>query len=284
MSRVSIIALVIFVVLTGVVLSMRLPAARRLQAAVIEGVRPIHVGTSGVSSRLGAFGSGLKTLETLEKENNELKVENAKLSTTNQMLSDLAAQNDSLRQALDFKKRSGFNLLPARIIARSSATWWSSVQIDRGEQDGLDSDMPVVTDVGLVGKTTTVSATTAYVVLIADENCKVAATVETTREQGILSGDRASGATQPDLVLSYLSRTAPLQAGQKVYSAGVSGGVFPSGLLLGTIKEFQVRALDARATVTPAVDLSRLENVFVVRPTPRAVPVGTPPPNGNRRP
>ena len=267
MSRFSLIALVVFVVLTGLVLSLRLPAARRLQASVLEVMRPFHTTTSGVGIRLKTFGNGLKTLEQLEHENDELKVENEKLRATNAMLSDLGEQNDSLRQALEFKKRSTFNLLPARIIARSSATWWSSVQIDRGEQDGLDTDMPVVTDVGLVGKTTTVGATTAYVVLIADENCKVAATVEGTREEGILSGDRASGATQPDLILSYLSKSAPLQAGQKVFSAGVSGGVFPSGLLLGTIKEFQVRALDARAVVTPAVDLSRLESVFIVRGT-----------------
>ena len=275
MSRFSLIALVVFVVLAGLVLSLRLPAARRLQAGVLEVVRPFHTTTNGVGSRINAFGTGLKTLEQLERENAGLKIENEKLRATNAMLNDLAEQNDSLRQALEFKKRSNFNLLPARIIARSTATWWSSVQIDRGEQDGLDTDMPVVTDVGLVGKTTTVGATTAYVVLIADENCKVAATVEGTREEGILSGDRASGAVQPDLILSYLSKSAPLQAGQKVLSAGVSGGVFPAGLLLGTIKEFQVRALDARAVVTPAVDLSRLESVFIVRGT-RAAPATSP--------
>jgi rod shape-determining protein MreC len=146
------------------------------------------------------------------------------------------------------------------------------VQIDRGEQDGLDSDMPVVTDIGLVGKTTTVASNTAYVLLIIDENCKVAANVEGTREQGILSGERTSSGVQPDLVLSFLSKSAELHAGQKVFSSGVSGGVFPSGLLLGSIRQFQVRALDGRAQVVPAVDFSKLENVFVVlgtRPPPK---------------
>jgi rod shape-determining protein MreC len=276
MSRFSIIALVVFIALTGVVLSLRLPAARRIQSDVLVVVKPFHTTINDVGKGVASFGKGLKTLEELERDNAALKLENEELRATNGMLKDLAEQNDSLRQALEFKKRSNFNLLPARIIARSTATWWSSVQIDRGEQDGLDTDMPVVTDVGLVGKTTTVAATTSYVVLIADENCKVAATVESTRETGILSGDRASGATQPDLILSYLSKTAPLQAGQKVYSAGVSGGVFPAGLLLGTIKEFQVRALDARAVVTPAVDLSRLESVFIVRGTRNPAGPGVP--------
>ncbi len=264
MSRASIIALVAFAVLTGLVFSLRTAAARKFQANMLDLVRPLHATTSGLGRTLGAYGKGLKSLDELERENELLATENEKLRTTNQMLSTLNEENATLRQALDFQKRSNFRLLPARIIARSASSWWNTVQIDRGEQDGLDGDMPVVTDVGLVGKTTTVAQNTAYVLLIADENCKVAANVEGTREQGILSGERVTTGIQPDLALNFLSKDAPIKAGQRVVSSGVSGGVFPSGLLLGTVKNFQPRVLDGRGTVTPAVDLSKLENVFVV--------------------
>ena len=75
-----------------------------------------------------------------------------------------------------------------------------------------------------------------------------------------------------------MSKGAQLQVGQKVYSNGVSGGVFPGDLLLGTISKIsRPRELDTQATVLPAVDLSKLENVFVVqgfRPT--APPAATP--------
>jgi rod shape-determining protein MreC len=273
MSRSSIIAIVVFVVLTGLVLAMKMPATRRLQANMLDVVRPIHATTSNMGRNLGAFGKGLKSLEELENENELLIVENQKLRATNQTLNDLAEQNDNLRKALDFQKRSSYRLLPARIISRSSTTWWSQVQIDRGEADGVEDDMPVVTDLGLVGKTTTVGRNTAYVLLVSDENCKVAVRVEGTKEQGIISGERVSANAQqpdlvlnvqPDLTLNFLSKNAKFPAGTKVLSLGVSGGVFPPNLLLGTIKESQPRALDARATVAPAVDLSRLENVFVI--------------------
>ncbi len=272
MSRSSIIALVVFLVMTALVLSLRTSVARAIQAHFLEVVRPIHTTTSGMSRSLGAFHKGVKRLDELERDNSVLTLENQELRATNQTLRDLADENRNLRQALDFRQRSNYRLLPARIIARASSTWWSNVQIDRGEQDGLDSDMPVVTDIGLVGKTTTVAANTAYVLLMVDENCKVAATVEGTREQGILSGERTSTGVQPDLVLNFLSKTAELHEGQKVFSSGVSGGVFPSGLLLGSVRQFQVRALDGSAQVVPAVDFSKLENVFVVlgnRPPPR---------------
>lgn len=264
MSRSSIIALVVFAVVTGLVLSLRTSVARAIQAHVLEVVRPIHTTTTGVTRSLGAFGKGVKRLDELERDNAILTVQNQELRATNQMMRDLDDENRSLRQALAFRQRSTFKLLPARIIARSSSSWWSNVQIDRGEQDGLDSDMPVVTDIGLVGKTTTVGSNTAYVLLMVDENCKVAANVEGTREQGILSGERTSTGVQPGLVLNFLSKSAQLHTGQKIFSSGVSGGVFPSGLLLGTIRQFQVRALDGSAEVTPAVDFSKLENVFVV--------------------
>jgi rod shape-determining protein MreC len=42
------------------------------------------------------------------------------------------------------------------------------------------------------------------------------------------------------------------------------GGVFPSGLLVGVVKSFRVRELDGQAQLAPAVDLSHLEDVFVV--------------------
>lgn len=264
MSRSSIIALIVFVVLTGLVLSLRTSAARRLQADVLQLVRPLHSTTTVVGRNLGAFGKGLKSLDELERDNAALEIEIKELRATNQMLRDLTEENSSLRQALDFRQRSNFQLLPARIIAHSSSVWWNNVQIDRGEQDGLDSDMPVVTDIGLVGKTTTVGPNTAYVLLIADENCKVAATVEGTREQGIVSGERISTSADPSLVLNFLSKTAQIVPGQKVYTSGVAGGVFPSGLLVGTVKQFQMRALDARAELAPAVDMSKLENVFVI--------------------
>ena len=205
-------------------------------------------------------------------------------------LNDTTSENNKLRDALGFKQRSNFNLLAAHIIARSASAWWSTVQIDRGEADGLDSDMPVVTDQGLVGKTTTVAANTAYVLLITDENCKVSAYVEgpgdmpaEAREKGLVSGERImADANSPEMSLNFLPKTAQIAAGQKVYSYGVAGGVFPRGLLLGAIKSVQPHELDIRATLTPAVDLTRLENVFIVRgmrgteqssPAPSAAPV-----------
>ena len=79
----------------------------------------------------------------------------------------------------------------------------------------------------------------------------------------IVSGERVTGGLTPLLDLNFLSKQADLKPGQKVYTSGV-GGVFPSGLLIGAVKSFRVRELDGQAQLTPAVELSHLEDVFVV--------------------
>jgi rod shape-determining protein MreC len=156
-----------------------------------------------------------------------------------------------------------FKLLPAQVIGRSASSWFNQITIDRGSEDGLRKDMPVLTEEGLVGKTTIVSERASVVILISDENCKVAATVENTREQGIVRGERTSSGSVPLVSLVFLPKQASVPSGQKVVTLG-GAGVFPPGILVGAVREFRVRELDGMATVIPAVDLATLQEVFVV--------------------
>ena len=178
-------------------------------------------------------------------------------------LRGLETENNRLRNALGYRERAVFQLMPARIIARDASTWYNTIKIDRGSAELIEPDMPVLTEEGLVGKTTIVSEHAAVVLLISDENCRVSTTVEGTREQGIVKGERTSHTGQPIISLNFLSKRADLKPGQRVITSGV-GGVFPSGILIGAVKEFKERELDGYATIVPAVDLSTIEDVFVV--------------------
>ena len=135
--------------------------------------------------------SNLKSLDDLQAENNSLRVENRSLKATNQALRDVEHEVNRLRHALNYRERAVFKLVPAEVVARDSSTWWRTLTINRGKQDGIESDMPVVTDEGLVGKTTTVSPNITVVLLVADESCRVAANVEGTR--AILKAAQESG-------------------------------------------------------------------------------------------
>ena len=263
MSRTGIVALVLFAAALLALLSIGPQTTRKIQATFFQLISPFLTTGSGLERQITSVRAGLKSLEELERENSALWVENRSLKATNEALRDVEHEVYRLRQALNYRERSIFRLVPAEIISRDSSTWWRTVTINRGEEDGLAAEMPVLTDEGLVGKTTTVSENISVVLLVSDENCRVAASVEGTREQGIVTGERVAGSMTPLLDLNYLSKQAELKEGQKVYTSGV-GGVFPSGLFVGTIHSFQVRALDSQAKLAPAVDLARLEDVFVV--------------------
>jgi len=260
------IGLIAVVVGIALFLSTR-PAAQvqDMQAGFLSLLSPFFRTGTAVQEQLGSVGAGLKTLDQLEKENVTLLEENRVLLTTNNLLREIEGENNQLRQALAYRERSVFKLLPARIIARDASTWWNTVTINRGFADGIETDQPVLTEIGLVGKTTTVGKNETKVLLLTDETCRVGARIEGTKEQGIVSGIRVqSQRSTGELHLNFLTKNAPVEPSQKVYSAGVANGVFPSGILIGTVVEFRPRALDGQAVLEPAVDLSKIEDVFVI--------------------
>jgi rod shape-determining protein MreC len=250
----------------GVILSTLSPGVMQsMQAGLLTILSPFIRTGSAVQENLGSVGNRLKTLDELEVENRRLSLENRELKAANSLLRGLEEENNRLRLSLDFRARSSYILLPARIISRDSGTWWNTVRINRGFEDGVESDQPVLTESGIVGRTATVSKNEAIVVLITDESCRVAAKIEGTREQGIVTGFRVQEkGGEGFLQMNFLSKNAEISEGQEVITAGVAHGSFPPGLLIGKVKEFTRRALDGQAIVEPAVNLNSTEDVFVI--------------------
>jgi len=253
---------VILVTATFIVLGQG-RTTQRFQAGFLGMISPFLKNGSSLDRKVTELREGLKSLKQLEEENKRLTIANQELSATNQTLRGFEAENNQLRNALGYRERSVFQLMPARIIARDASTWYQTVKIDRGSEELIEPDMPVLTEQGLVGKTTVVAPHAATVILITDENCRVAASVEGSTEKGIVRGERISNHGIPMIGLIFLTKQANLHPGQKVYTSGV-GGVFPSGVLIGAVRDFKVRELDGYATIVPAVDLSTIDDVFVV--------------------
>ena len=264
MTKLHFILLGVTILIAVVLLSFSSERMRSWQGGYLRVSNPALQAGSALSGKVTKLQKGLKTLDQLEEENAALTAQNNQLRAAGQLLGDLETENKSLRAALDYRERSAFKLLPAQIINRDASSWWNTAKVNRGFAQDVESAQPVLTAEGLVGRTTTVSKDLSIILLLTDENCQVAARVEGTNEQGILSGQRVAGNASPELVLNFLNRDANLQPGMKVFTAGVSGAVFPAGIPLGVIKEFRTRELDGQALIEPAADFSRLEDVFVV--------------------
>src|SRR5436309_6855508 len=150
MSRTNLIALLIFGAILGYLLSFGPESTRKFKAGVYQLLAPFFSSGSGLQKQLTSVRTGLKSLDQLEHENSALQVENRALRATNQALRDVEHDVNRLRHALNYRERSVFKLVAAEVIARDSASWWRTVTINRGKRDAVDTDMPVVTDLGLV--------------------------------------------------------------------------------------------------------------------------------------
>jgi rod shape-determining protein MreC len=177
-----------------------------------------------------------------------------------------ARENSQLRSLLGWQQQAPWKLKLANVIMRDPANWWRTVQIDLGSRDGIQTNLPVLTAEGLVGRVSAVGYTRSQVVLIGDPNCRVSALVENpAHDMGIVS---AGGLLDTSLVdLTYLSGNASLKPGQNVITSGL-GGVFPKGIPIGQVVDSRPVefGLYTEARVKLAADLGALEQVWVLFP------------------
>jgi rod shape-determining protein MreC len=264
MKKGNLIALLLFVAAVVMVFTLKTPQTRAVQTWVLGVLSPFIRGGAEAEQQAAKVMAGPLDVTALQNENERLKQEVEKLRIGAQKYDAALQENNKFRAMLGYRQKTDFKLTAARVLRRSASNWWNTIIIDKGAEDGIATDFPVITDIGLVGKTGKVAARTAEVILLTDEECRVAARIEGTQSQGILMGERGGFETRPELRLKFLDRTLKLEPGANVYSAGVEGGVFPAGLLLGKVKAFVVKDISGEAVVESAVDFSLLEDVFIV--------------------
>ncbi len=263
MKKLNILALLIFVAGLVSVFTFDTTTTRQIQARVMSLLSPfIHSSAAMEQAADAAVAPQINPAE-LKRENDDQRVQLERLRIIQQKYNQIIEENAKLRQLIEFKQAAPFKMTAAKVIRRSSSTWWNSLIIDKGSLDGIGTDSPVITSLGLVGKTSTLAPHLTKVILLTDEMCRVSGKVEGTLEQGILAGERAALEVRPELHLRLLSRNANINAGAGVYSTG-EGGVFPADLLLGRVKRFENREISGEAIVEPAVDFSTLDYVFVI--------------------
>jgi rod shape-determining protein MreC len=214
---------------------------------------PVTVADAAMSRR-----ELLQLTENLRRENDELKVEVLQTSAT-------ARENDQLRVALGWQRQMPWKLKLANVVMRDPANWWRTIEIDLGSRDGIQTNLPVLTADGLVGRISSVGFTRSQVVLIGDPSCKASACVANpAHDTGIIS---ASDPLDNSIVkLAYLAGGANLKPGQGVITSGL-GGVFPKGIPIGQVVENASPVefgLYAETRVKLSANLGALDQVWVL--------------------
>lgn len=228
--------------------------------AVLQVVLPAQVALARAADAVGRSWRALNEIGQLREENARLRAELERVRRELARLQEVSAEAQRLRRLLGFRPPPAYATVAARVVTRDPSRWYTTFTVDRGSQDGLARDDPVVTADGLVGRVLEVYPTTARVLLATDPRSAVGVLVQSTRDAGVVEGN----ATER-LRLRYLSRSSPLREGDVLVTSGL-GGLFPRGIPVGVVRKVirQAGALFQEAEVEPATDLSRLEEVLVM--------------------
>ena len=202
---------------------------------------------------------------TLRDRNSELEQIVAQLTVENLRLKEVEAENVRLRSLLQFRDvNPSFTYkggqVVGRIVANEPSSIIQSILIDIGSNNGIEPGMPVVTELGLVGRVTDVYSNAARVLLIIDSSSNVNTMLQNTRLRGILRG-RAGQSP----VMDYLPQDQSILVGDIVVTSG-EGGNFPVGIPVGQVVEVEQNDIEMfqRAVVRTTVDFNTLETVLVV--------------------
>jgi rod shape-determining protein MreC len=223
-----------------------------LTAPVQRGMDIFADGVAGVWSRfLGIFGNSPEVLR--------LSAENRRLRSELVQLTEVRLENERLSRLLAFREETESQAIPARVIAEDASSWFRTVLIDRGSQDGVREGMPVVVAEGVVGRVIKSASHESKVLLATDGSSAIAGLVQRTRARGICRGQGTL------LSFDFTMHWEEIEEGDLIVTSG-TGGVFPKGLTVGTVSRVVSGGFGLFKSVemTPAVDFYRLEEVLVL--------------------
>ena len=199
--------------------------------------------------------------EELVKLNATLTAEIALLRSENIRLSETIYERDMLAALLNYTKLDNVHTyISANVIGKDTSSFLQYVIIDIGTTGGVQRDMPVVTDAGLVGIINEATPRASKILLLNSDQMAINVRVQNSRADGVLFGQASK-----DLRLRYVALDATINAGDLVVTSGL-GGSLPSNIPVGEIASVRSRAYDVfqEAEVLPLVNLDKIEIVMII--------------------
>ncbi len=208
--------------------------------------------------------TGVSTYVALQGANEKAVTCERELATTRTELNaatEAIAENRRLRGILGLADAQPGKHLVARVIGLNPATVHSALRIDRGSGEGILVGMAVLSATGVLGQVIRATDKSADVMVATDPTSRVGGLIQRSRVRCSVSG---AGGGHP-LRLDLVRRDEDVLAGDRVVTSGTDG-VFPKGLLIGTVVEISRTNGGSylSGTITPAVDVERTEEVVVL--------------------
>lgn len=228
---------------------------------------PFQRGITYVGSFLTDKAENLQEIESLLEENSRLKAEVDELTLELNRLQQDKYELAHLQALYELDAQyESYEKVGARIVASESVNWYHSFLIDKGSRDGLQKDMNVIADGGLVGIITETGPNWSRVTAIISDEINLMGQVLSTEDNLIVSGDLAAMKSDGTIGFSQLLDAGDrVSTGDKVVTSAISDKYLP-GLVIGYIKQARSDSnnMTKSGTILPVVDFNHLDEVLVI--------------------
>lgn len=243
-------------------------SARRVAASAFG---PVENGVAAAVDPVGNSIAAVRDSGVRHDRISRLEAENARLKRELGSDDRHRARSQELDRLLKTAGAGGYGLKGAQVIGIGAAQGFSwTVTLDAGRQDGIARDMTVINGDGLVGRVTTVSASTATVLLANDPDFSVGTRMEKSSELGF-----ATGRGGDSMTVQLLNGKAEVKKGDRIVTFGSRDDKpFVPGVPVGTVTKVDRTGGDLTRSVSvrPFVGFSKLDIVGVVVQPPREDP------------
>lgn len=265
--KTSIIGIILTIVILTVIVivsNIKIEDVTFVESGLSILVMPIQNGLTYLKNWFSGNNSFFTNINNLQEENENLKQKNSELEQSLRELEIIKSENATLKEYVNLKdKYTEYETLPAYIINKDISNYSDTMIINVGSKDGVNVNMTVISDQGLVGHIISVTENTAKVETIIDTASTLSCLVSTSRDAIIARGTLSEAST---LKATFIPTQATILEGDKIETSGL-GGIYPKGIHIGTIKQVvnTKNITDRYAIIQTAVDFSKLETVLVIK-------------------
>lgn len=234
--------------------------------AVNSVLLPMQKGLNHLGTGFADTAYDYQSLEEARAENQQLKEELAALKEDIGNYQQGQVELKELQDLFELKGQyTDYEMTGARVIQKDAGNWYHSFVIDKGSDDGIEVDMNVIADGGLVGIVTDVGSNYARVRSIIDDDSNVSAMSLNSGDTCIVSGDLTLY-EEGKLRLSYIDKNDNVWDDDKIVTSNISDKYLPN-ILIGYAQNIEVDSNNVTKSgyLIPVVDFDHLQTVLVIK-------------------